>query len=66
MDRFFIVRVYSTKIVSYELKPETKTALQRLGDSKKAWGDGSIPVQLQKSPATMLAMLEDWRQRHAS
>lgn len=66
VDRFFIVQVRSTKIVAYELRPESKSALARLSGARGfGWGDGAIPGQMESSPIQMLAVLEEWLRRHA-
>ncbi len=65
VDRFFVTQIRSTKIISYDLKPETKTALERAWGEGTGWGDGHIPTLLEKGTEEMLSLLEEWRHRHA-
>lgn len=67
VDRFFTVEIRGTKIVVYDLKPESKSGLANVwARHRPQWGDGYLPTMLGMSADTMLELVEDWRHRHAA
>ncbi len=66
IERFFIVTIQRSKLVSYVLKPEARAALR--GASFNASlslteADGHLPAYLDRTPEEVCQLLEAWRRR---
>ena len=66
VDRFFITEIRNASLVSYDLKFEAKTPLQRAAGHARAFGggDGYIPNYFIASAGEVLHLLTDWRARY--
>ena len=70
IERFFIVTVQRSKLVSYVLKPEARAALRGIASFNAslslAEADGHLPAYLDRTPEEVCQLLEDWRLRFVS
>lgn len=67
IERFFIVEVRRTKIVSYVVKPDAKSAAENIAALRMSGekADGSLPRLLTLGPEEVYELVEDWRHRHS-
>ncbi|MDY6923765.1 MAG: STM3941 family protein [Pseudomonadota bacterium] len=70
VERFFIVKIQRTKLVSYVLKPDARAALPGVASLSASFSltgaDGHLPAYLDRTPQEVCELLEAWRIRSAS
>lgn len=70
VERFFIITIRGTKLVSYKLTPEARSALRGRARISAALSltkaDGQVPAFLDRKPEEVCDLLEDWRARFAT
>ena len=69
VERFYIVTIHRSKLVSYVLKPEERAALRGLASINASLSmtgaDGQVPAYLDRTPEDVCELLEAWRLRYA-
>lgn len=69
IDRFFIITIQRSKLVSYVLKPEARSALRGMASINASLSltgaDGQLPGYLDRTPEETCELLEAWRARSA-
>ena len=70
VERFYIVTIHRSKLVSYVLKPEARAALRGMASINASLSmtgaDGQLPPYLDRTPEDVCELLEAWRLRSAS